>query len=155
MRILSHQRIHSSLTRFLVWSLLLFAPPVFLGCHRDPNVRKQKFMEQGNRDFERGDYSAALISFGRAIQVDPRFAEAHLRLAQTYAKMGSWPSAYQELRRTIELQPENWQAQLELGQIELAGGKRQEAKDRALLILKSVPTNSDAQLLLANADASL
>ena len=70
-------------------------------------------------------------------------------------EMGSWPSAYQELRRTAELQPDHWQAQLELGQIELAGGRRQDAKDRALTILKSAPTNSDAQILLSNADLAL
>src|SRR6516164_4075972 len=148
-------RMVPALNSALYLSLLFLASLVAVGCHRDPNVQKQKFLQQGNQAFDKGDYSAASIYFSRAIQVDPRFVDAHFRLAQTYSKMGSWPSAYQELRRTVELQPDNWQAQLELGQIELAGGRRQDAKDRALAILKSVPTNSDAQILLSNADLGL
>src|ERR1700740_26697 len=105
------------------------------GCSRDPNVRKHKFYEQGGRDFEKGKYPEGAISFSRALQVDPRFAEAHYKLAQCQLREGSWPSAFRELQRTIELQPENWQAQVDLGQLLLAAGKRQDAKDRAMLVL--------------------
>ncbi len=153
-------RILSSTKSFLSYRrttffLLLFTSLFAAACHRDPAVRKQNFLEQGNRDFDKGNYSAALISYGRALQVDPRFAEAHFKMALTHLKMGSWPSAYQELRRTVDLQPENWPAQLQLSQLELAAGKRQEAKDRALLILHSEPKNADAQMLLADSDAAL
>ena len=125
------------------------------GCSRDPNVRKQKFLAQGDRAFEKGEFSAAAICYERAIQIDPRFAEAHFKLGKTRVKMSSWIAAYQEFSRTVELQPENWQAQLSLGQLELAGGRRQEAKDRALLILRGHLRDTDAQVLLANADVAL
>ncbi len=125
------------------------------GCFRNPNVRKERFFEQGNRNFEQGKYPEALIFYGRALQLDPRFAEAHYKMAQCHMKQSSWAAAYQELQRTIDLQPENWPAQIDLGQILLAGGRAQEAKDRALLILRSNPQNADAQMLLANSDAVL
>ncbi len=125
------------------------------GCFRDPNVRKEKFLEQGNRDFEQGKYPEALIFYGRALQIDPRFSEAHYKMARCHLKQGSWAAAYQELQRTIELQPENWSAQLNLGQLAFAAGKAQEAKDRALLILRGNPRHADAQMLLANSDAVL
>lgn len=142
-------------SQFSAWvALFLFAFSVS-GCHRDPNVRKQKFLEQGDRDYDKGEYASALISYGRAVQVDPRFPDAHYKLALTHLKMASWAFAYQELRRTLDLQPDNWDAQLRLGQIELAGGKRQEAKDRALLILKNNPAHVEAQTLLSQADTTL
>ncbi len=126
-------KFHYSYKTFLVIGILLFSFGQ-AGCSRDPNVRKQKFLAQGNQAFQKGDFSVAAISYGRAIQIDPRFAEAHFKLAQTRMKMNSWAEAYRELKRTIEIEPENWPAQLGLAQLELAGGKRQEARDRALLI---------------------
>ena len=124
-------------------------------CSRDPNVQKQKFFQQGNRSFDQGNYPEALIFYGRAIQIDPRFSDAHYKMARCYLNQGSWVPAYQELQRTIELQPENWPAQLDLGQLLFAADRGQEAKDRALLILHGNPQHADAQMLLANSDAVL
>src|SRR5260221_12219794 len=121
------------------------------GCNRDP----KKFLAKGNTSFDQGKYPEALIHYGRHIQLDPRYAEAHFKLAQTQLKLKSWSAAFAELQRTVELQPENWEAQIELGQLQLASGKRQEAKDRAQLVLKSNPNNVDAQLLLSDAEAAL
>jgi len=42
------------------------------GCSRDPNVRKQKYLESGERYFDQGEYSHAAIQFANALQVDPR-----------------------------------------------------------------------------------
>jgi Tfp pilus assembly protein PilF len=47
------------------------------GCSRDPNVRKQKYLESGQRYFDKGQYREAEIQFENAIQVDSRFADAH------------------------------------------------------------------------------
>lgn len=146
-------RCKSNLVLIVSFSLLV---GVFVaGCSRDPNVRKQKFLEQGNRDFDRGDYPEALILYGRALQIDPRFAEAHFKIAQCHIKQGSWAQAFQELHRTVDLQPDNWLAQLELGRLLLAGGKPQDAKDRALLILGNNPKHVEAQILLSDADLAL
>src|ERR1017187_7199358 len=125
---------HPYSSYLIVGALLLSLNQI--GCSRDPNVRKQKFLAQGDQAFQKGDFTVAAISYGRAIQLDPRFAEAHFKLAQTQMRMKSWATAYQEFLRTIELQPDNWPAQLRPPQIELAGGKTQEAKDRALLVLR-------------------
>src|SRR5467141_3300544 len=124
-------------------------------CSRDPNVRKLKFLQQGEVYFEKGKYPEANISYSRALQIDPRFVEAHYKRAQCLIKQSSWAAAFQELSRTVELQPQNWPAHLDLGQLLLVGGKPQEAKDRALLILHGNPEHSDAQILLSNADAAL
>src|SRR5215470_13507944 len=135
--------------------IIVFFACFVAACSRDPNVRKQKFLAQGNQEFDQGKYPEAMIHYGRALQLDPRFPEAHYKLAQTYMKTGTWAAAYQELLRTIDLQPENWAAQLDLGKLQLAGGQAQDAKDRALLILKSNRKNADAKMLLSDADVAL
>src|SRR6267154_997293 len=140
---------------FLTLSLLLLLATVLGGCSGNPNVRKQKFYAQAVVDFDRGKYPEAVISLRRALQVDPRFVEAHYKLAQCHERQGSWAAAFQELQRTIDLQPDNWRAQVELGQILLAAGKNADAKDRAMLVMHSDPKNIDARILLSNADALL
>jgi tetratricopeptide (TPR) repeat protein len=141
-------------------SILSLAVSIFLaaagfGCLSNPTARKQKFYDQGLRDFNKQKYPEAIISFSRALQIDPRFADAHYKLAQSHQRQNNWAATLQELQRTIDLQPENWPAQIDLGQIMLAGGRSQDAKDRAMLVLHSDPANTDAQLLLSNADALL
>jgi tetratricopeptide (TPR) repeat protein len=124
-------------------------------CNRDPNVRKQKMMAQGNEEFDHGKYPEAMIYYGQALQIDPHYADAHYKLAESNIKIGAWTSAFRELARTVELQPDNWPAQLELAQLTLRAGKAQDAKDRALLILRSNPKNADAQIVLSLSDAAL
>jgi tetratricopeptide (TPR) repeat protein len=136
-------------TLILICSLLAF------GCSTNPRAKLQKFLEQGNREFQQGKYPEAMIFYGRALQIDPHSAETHYKLAQTHLKMSSWASAFQELSRTVDLDPQNWAAQLDLGRLQLAGGRAKEAKERAQLILQSNPQNADAEMLLSDADVAL
>ena len=41
-----------------------------VGCHRDPNVRKQKYLESGKRYEASGKYKEATIQFANAIKLD-------------------------------------------------------------------------------------
>ena len=135
--------------------VLVFLAVAVCGCRKDPAVQKRKFLEQGNASFAEAKYPEALIFYGRALQLDTKFAEAHYRMALTQMKLGSWSSAYRELSRAAELEPGNSAVQQQLAELELAGGKPQQAKDRALLILGQNPKNADAKMLLSNADAAL
>jgi tetratricopeptide (TPR) repeat protein len=142
-------------TSNLILALSLLAVIQAGGCIANPVARKQKFYDQGLRDFARERYPEAIISFSRSLQIDPRFADAHYKLAQCQERQGNWGAALRELQRTVELQPENVHAQIDLGQIVLAGGRSQDAKDRAMSILHTDPKNLDAALLLSNADTLL
>ena len=55
---------------------------MFTGCSRDPNVRKQKYFDSGEKYFAAGKYHEAAIQFSNAIQIDSRFAQAHYELAR-------------------------------------------------------------------------
>src|SRR5690348_12472880 len=121
-----------------------------LACSRDPNVRKQKYFESGNRDFEQGKYNEAVVEFLNAVKLDPSFAKAHYQLAETYLRLQGWPDAYRELQRTVELDPNNLKAQLELGNLLVAARSFAEAQGVADKLLKNDPNNADAYVLQAN-----
>jgi tetratricopeptide (TPR) repeat protein len=87
------------------------------GCSRDPNVRKQKYLESGDRYFAGEKYREAAIQYSNAIQVDSRFAAAHYQLGQTYLKLGDNSRAFQELSRTVELAPDNYRAHIDLANL--------------------------------------
>jgi tetratricopeptide (TPR) repeat protein len=125
------------------------------GCFRDPAARKQRFVADGDRYAAQEKFPEALLTYGRALQIDPQAADVHYKIAKCHLKLSHWAAAYQELQRTLVLEPQNWNAMLDLGQLYLAGGKPADAKDQALLILKANPADLGAQMLLANADALL
>jgi tetratricopeptide (TPR) repeat protein len=90
---------------------------VFTGCSRDPNVRKQKYLDSGERYSAEGKYREASIQYLNAIQIDSRFAQAHYDLSQAYLKLGDTNRAFQELSRTVELAPDNYRAHTDLANL--------------------------------------
>ena len=102
----------------------LFVLAAFLsGCFRDPNVRKQKYLESGQKYAAEGKDKEAVIQFSNALKIDRNFAEAHYALAQTYLHLGAFSASFGELQRTVGLQPGNIKARIDLGNMLLAGGK--------------------------------
>jgi tetratricopeptide (TPR) repeat protein len=120
-----------------------------LGCERDPNVRKQRFLESGNHYFAKEEFPAAVVEFSNALQVDPNFAPAHFQLAECYLKMQRFSDAYRELQRTIELDPGNRKASLDLGLMFIAGRNYDQAHSLAEKMLQGDPNAPDAHLLLS------
>src|SRR5208337_469579 len=118
-------------------SFMLAVSLLFSSCSLDPNVRKQKYFHSGQRYFEQGKYREAVIEFVNAIKIDPRYAEAHHQLAETYLKLQQGQGAYQELSRTVELQPENYQARIELANLLILGHDFQQAQEQTGLLLKA------------------
>src|SRR5271169_140112 len=55
---------------------------VLAGCSRDPVARKQKFIETGDRYFAQQKFPEALLTYGRALQLDPKSAAVHYRVAK-------------------------------------------------------------------------
>ena len=86
-------------------------------CSRDPNARKQKYFDSGEKYFSEGKYREAVIQYSNATQIDPRFAAGHAQLAQAYLKLGDTQRAYNELSRTLELTPDDYRAHLDLANL--------------------------------------
>lgn len=125
----------------LIVPMLLVVSLLFCSCSRDPNVRKQKYFQTGQRYFEKGKYREAAIEFVNAIKIDPSYAEAHHQLAETYLKLQKGQGAYQELARTVELQPENYQARIELANLLILGHDFPLAQEQTDLLLEKRPND--------------
>jgi tetratricopeptide (TPR) repeat protein len=120
------------------------------GCSRDPNVRKQKYLESGQRYFDEGKYREAIIQYRNATQVDGRFADAHYQLAQAYLKVKDWQHAYTELSRTVELEPENYKAHVDLANLLSADGEVKAAQEHVDLLLQKQPGDPATHIAAAN-----
>ena len=132
------------------WVIMLLVATVLLaGCHGDPNVRKQKYLESGERYSAQGKYREAAIQYLNALKVDKNFADAHYALAQAYEHLGQLSAAYRELVRTVDLQPTNYKARIDLGNLLIAGGKPDDAQVQANAVLAAQPNNPDVHALLS------
>ncbi len=89
--------------RWLSVVLVLFA--FGSACSLDPNSAKKKYLDSGNRYFDRGKYREASIMYRSALKKDVRFAAAYYRLGLTYLKLKDPVSSERALRRAFELMP--------------------------------------------------
>ena len=60
-----------------------------VSCSRDPNVVKRRYLESGNRYFDRGKYKEAAIMYADALQKDHLWGPAHYKLGLTWIKTGN------------------------------------------------------------------
>src|SRR5215469_2312125 len=141
-----------SFKRLSVCALALF----LLACTTDPNKKKQKYFDSGERYFAKQNYRAALIEYANALRVDADFEEARYKSAVCYARLGMvMPQAYQELVRAVSVKPDDLKAQVMLGNIFLAYREFARAQETAEAILKKDPNSADGHILLANSYAGL
>ena len=121
------------------------------GCGQlSPEAKKAKHLERGQAYFEKGQFQEALIEFKNVVQIDPKDANGHYRLALTYLKIGGLPGlqgAFDELTRTVELDPSHRDAQLKLGELYLLASEPAKARERADLILASAPQDKEGLIL--------
>jgi tetratricopeptide (TPR) repeat protein len=86
-------------------------------CSRDPKIQAQRYVENGNKFYEKTKYKEASIMYRRALQKDLRFGEAYYRLALADIKLDAFGDAVRALRRAVELQPDNTDAVVKLSDI--------------------------------------
>lgn len=102
-------------------------------CNRDPNVAKKKYVENGNRYFEKGKYKEALIMYRNALKRDMRFGEAYYRSALAELKLNQYTAAARDLQRAVELQPDNLDAHTRLANLYLNAYLADRKKPKQLL----------------------
>lgn len=113
---LENPPMHRSIATRLLLSCCVIAA-LFTGCSRDPNVRKQKYFDSGEKYSAEGKYREAVIQYLNALQIDPRFGRAHYQLSQAYLKLGDKNHAFQELSRTVDLSPDDYHAHAEMANL--------------------------------------
>ncbi len=104
---------------------------------------------------EDGKVAEAIVQYRNAVQQDPRFGQARLKLAEAYMKSGDFPRSYAEYVRAADLLPNDPKVQVQAGTLLLLRGRFEDAKSRAEKALAKDPKNVPATLLLGNAMAGL
>src|SRR6202171_2166716 len=104
---------------------LLFILPllVFVGaCNRDPKVVCKKYVDNGNKYYDRGKYKEASIMYRNALKKDPRYSDAYYHLGLVDLRLGLYGEAQRALLRAVETDTEkkNIDAVVKLADLHLA-----------------------------------
>jgi tetratricopeptide (TPR) repeat protein len=138
----------------------LVAAIALVSCNRDPNVAKKRYLESGNRYFDKGKYKEARIMYRDARQKDARYGPAYYRLGLVDEKLGLWAEAVQSFRRAIELlpqdQPDHWDSVVKLSEIYIGFSRdaslMSEVEGFCTQLLKRDPNSFDGHRLTADLD---
>ncbi len=145
----SRSLIHLRQRALLAVTTLFVALAFLSGCHRDPTVAKQKYMESGKRYAAEGKWREATIQFSNALKIDRNDPDVHFELGKTYLHMGRFGPAYAEIQHTVDLDPTNFNARISLANLLLAGGRIDDAQAQANTVLAARPNNPDLHVLLS------
>lgn len=129
-------------------------------CSRDPLVVKKRYLESGNKYFDKGRYKEASIQYRNALKRDPKYGPAHYKLALVSLKTGDAGGAVNALRRAVELippdQPDHWDSVVKLAEIYVAVSKgadsevTKEAQALTASLIKHDPNSFDAHRLIGD-----
>ncbi|MGA2269795.1 MAG: tetratricopeptide repeat protein [Bryobacteraceae bacterium] len=104
-------------------AIIITAVLALVSCSRDPNVAKRRYLESGNKYFDRGKYREARIMYLNAKTKDQRWGPAYYRLGLTALKLGNMTEAVNSFRRAVELLPaseaDHWDSVVKLSEIYL------------------------------------
>jgi tetratricopeptide (TPR) repeat protein len=115
-----------------------------------PENKKATHLQQGQAYFDKQQYREALIEFKNVVQLDPKDADTHYRLALTHLKLGgatNLQGAFAELSRAVEMDKTNRDAQLKLGELYLLGNEPAKARKQADIVLASAPQDTEGLIL--------
>src|ERR1017187_1218531 len=84
-------------------AIIATAVLALVSCSRDPNVAKRRYLESGNKYFDKGKFKEARIMYLNAKAKDQRWGPAYYKLGVTALKLGSVSEAVNAFRRAVEL----------------------------------------------------
>lgn len=124
-------------------------------CAANPDSRKQAYFTSGNRYLASSRFEEAIIQYRNAIEIDPKFAPARVKLGEAYLRAGDPAKALAQYVRAADLLPADVSVQLKAGGLLLAARRYDEARARADSVLERDPRSAGAHILRGNAVASL
>jgi len=95
---------------------------IVLGCLASISgcrTSKQGYVAKGNKLFDAGKYSEAVINYAKAIQKDERYGEAYYRVGLAEIKQGHSSAALDAFYRAVQLLPNDANAKEQLGSLSL------------------------------------
>ena len=133
--------------------LLLAA--TFTSACSDPEATKRAHVASGDKYVAEKRDEFAIVEYARAVKIDPKYGEAHYKLAQAYERVGNLRASFPEYIRAADALPDDRAIQLKASEILLFTGRFEDAKTRVAKLLEKNPKDIEAMLLHANAMAVL
>jgi len=118
-----------------------------------PSLEALQALSAGRKALNNGDYAASVLSFQRAIALDPNFAVAYASLAASYGDLGERSLAVTNAKKAYELRErtsEREKFQLEVSYDWLVTGDLEKAREVSELFVQTYPRDSDAHFNLGN-----
>ena len=134
---------------------LLCSLSISAACSKDPEVAKREYLRSGDQYSTAKKYKEAIIEYRNAVQQDPKFGEARLKLAEAYEQTGDLQNAYGEYIRAADLLPSNVAAQVKATNMLLLAGQFEDAQARADKALAVDANSVEAQIAKGSALAGL
>jgi len=101
----------------------------------------QKHIDAGNLAFESNDLPKAIEEYKAALNIEPNSSDAHIKLAQVYAKQEEYELAQSEFREGLNLDPKNISARNYLGYLHEILGQYQQGAEQFEIALSYEPQN--------------
>ncbi len=131
--------------------VVLFSLPI-AGCGLfEGDDEKFKKLDARAKTFaEENKLEEARITLQSALQLKPKEANLHYRLAEVYIKQKRFQAGAQSYQEAINLNPNHRKANLHLGALYLVASKDDKAEELVQKLLRKSPNDEDAMALMAN-----
>jgi Tfp pilus assembly protein PilF len=119
-------------------SLLLVG--VELSAMDDPKPKKENpNMEAGRQALEAKDYTAAVGHFTKAVETEPKNADAHSMLGYSYRKQGTFDKSMESYQRALKLDSDHRGAHEYLGELYLDMNQIDNAEKQLAALKRACP----------------
>ena len=107
----------------------------------------EKMIRKGNRNYRRGNYTEAEVSYRKALEVRPNNANAQFNLGDALFSQQNYDAAYEAFQKVVEMSPDaklKSNAVYNMGNCLLEQGKYYDAFNIYKVSLKLNPENENA-----------
>ncbi|CAB4406793.1 unnamed protein product [Rhizophagus irregularis] len=127
-----------------------FNKPTSMSKQRQPDRKGKKTVrleqafqekETGNAFFKNGNYTMAIVHYGKAMELDPKEAVYVINRAMAYLKLKKWENAESDCTSGLRLHPDNPKALWRRGIARRELGKLEEAKNDLQVALRLEPND--------------
>ncbi len=109
---------------------------------------KEELLEEGVKNLESENYSAALVLLNNALEKDPNFVPARYQLGKLFLETEKYDRAEKEFQKVLRQNPANLEIHLDLARVFLATNQPEKAREQVESYLAVQTSNSEAFLLL-------
>jgi Flp pilus assembly protein TadD len=123
----------------LALSFLLLRPQIAAMDIPDAKTNENPNMEAGRKALEAKDFKAAVGHFSKAVEAEPKSADAHNMLGYSYRKQGTFDKSMESYQRALKLDANHRGAHEYLGELYLEMNQLDNAEKHLAALKRACP----------------